>query len=307
VVFAGVMAVLAGGTVGRAQPPQAALKFDVASVKPAGPFDPQTTGRRRGGPGTADPTRVTFTRVNLGSLLRLAYSVDPDQVSGPDWLNDFNDPYVYTVTATMPAGTSQEQLNLMLQNLLAERFHLTLHHISKEVPGYELQVAEGGPKIHEYVPPAEGAAAGDVPAGPDKDGFPRLRGTAPGVAFRMPAGSGWAMERARYRVPMSQFARSLGSAINESTGIAGGSAVPQVADKTGLSGIYEFTLEYAALLVRPGAEPVSTPGIASDPGDIGPTIFVAVEKQLGLKLVKLKSVPIDVLVIDHADRVPTED
>ncbi len=77
--------------------------------------------------------------------------------------------------------------------------------------------------------------------------------------------------------------------------------MPRFVDNTGLDGAYEFTLEFEGSML---------PGIVMNGGRVpsvgGPTLFTALEKQLGLKLVKAKGVPVDVLVIDHVDRVPTE-
>src|SRR5665213_804354 len=158
----------------------------------------------QGGPGTGDQTRFTYARASLQNLLIRAYGVQTDQISAPDWVKDSSDDRtVYTVTAAVPPGTSKEQFNVMLQNLLAERFHLTLHHESKEFPGYDLVVAEGDPKIKAYVAPVNAENAADRgPGFDDKTGFPWLgpKGT---VATLMPRiGAGWAMIRSTYRMSM---------------------------------------------------------------------------------------------------------
>ena len=82
------------------------------------------------------------------------------------------------------------------------------------------------------------------------------------------------------------------------------SAQPRVVDRTGLTGAYEFTLEFAGAMVVPGAAPPSPQDAAADPVDL-PNIFVAVQKQLGLKLVKVNNVPVDMLIVDNADKIPT--
>lgn len=103
------------------------VTFDAASVKPAGPFVPGEMGGMRGGPGTGDPGRITIPRATLSDLLARAYDVWLDQISGPAWLND-RSADAYRIDATLPPNTTTEQFRLMLQNLLAERFHLRLHH-----------------------------------------------------------------------------------------------------------------------------------------------------------------------------------
>ncbi len=75
-------------------------------------------------------------------------------------------------------------------------------------------------------------------------------------------------------------------------------------DKTGLTGLYEFRLEFEGTTAIPGAAP--PPAVdALDPGAGGPNLFTALEKQLGLKLVKMKAVPVDLLIVDRLDKTPT--
>src|ERR1700685_2519425 len=95
-------------------------EFEVASVKRLAAdtaFIPS-----RGGPGTSDPSRITWN-IGLGALLVRAYGIREDQLIAPEWVTNGNE-YGYTIAATVPAGTSKEQFQMMLQNLLAERFHL---------------------------------------------------------------------------------------------------------------------------------------------------------------------------------------
>src|SRR5690242_14981596 len=119
---------------------QTDLRFDVASVKPAGPV---VMGQKTksGGPGTAEPGRVTLTHVPLAYLLTEAHDVWLDQVSGPAWVSDWG--HAFTIVATMPPSTTREQYRVMLQNLLAERFGVRVHIERQTRSGYELVVAEG--------------------------------------------------------------------------------------------------------------------------------------------------------------------
>ncbi|MGD0498300.1 MAG: TIGR03435 family protein [Bryobacteraceae bacterium] len=282
--------------------------FEVASVKPAGPFVPGAADNMRGGPGTGDPGRVTFPRVPLTLLLMRAYDVWADQILGPEWFTGAE--YMYTITATMPPDTTNEQFRLMLQNLLAERFHLRLHHETQTRPGYELVVASGGPKLKEWTP-ATDAAPGQP--GLVANGFPRLASnTGRGMSMTMSRSGGMAPVRMTFRESMAGFCRALGAQINRSNGTPLSDPQPRVVDKTGLTGIYEFTLEFAGTTLLPGMMPPAPPAddagvpAANDPAEGAPNIFTAVEKQLGLKLQKVKDVPVDVLVIDNADKVPTE-
>ncbi len=260
----------------------------------------------RGGPGTDDPGQFTAPSVSLGTLLETAYGVRFDQISGPNWLMSEQ----YSISAKIPPNTPKDQFHLMLQNLLAERFHLTLHHGTKDFPAYELLVANGGPKMKPSLPDADAATA--APAGAasrferDKNGFLVL---PPGVSNAMTTGNG--MSRYTYRVTMAEFAERLGNMVNASNGEAFGAIVPIVVDKTGLTGKFDFTLEFLGLYRPPAFMAPAAPrgdqqpeaSIASDPG---PNLFAALERQLGLKLVKGSTASLDLLVIDHVDKVPTE-
>ncbi len=109
-------------------------------------------------------------------------------------------------------------------------------------------------------------------------------------------------EKLSFRGTMDEFAGQITSTIYRLNGASGPRA--RVSDHTGLNGIYDIRVEYTAppgppqARIRDDAVQIST--------DPGPSLFNAVEKQLGLKLQKVKDVPVDVLVIDHADQTPTE-
>jgi uncharacterized protein (TIGR03435 family) len=304
------LALLSWGGLAQAQPPNPSQHFDAASVKPAGPIVLGVDYSLRGGPGTASPGQIDYPGVTLQTLVMRAYDVDGDQVSCPAWMLTER----YAVRAKLPGNSSKKEFQLMLQALLADRFHLTLYRTAKEVAGYDLVVANGGHKMKPAAPeeePPQAVAAGYHPMKIDANGFPEK----PGVYM------GGGMARLREHATMEQLARELGGAVRAATGpvdFAPGAMPPspRVVDKTGLTGKFDFTLEYAAAIPRPGNLPMlanrpppdpSAPTTASDPGGTaGPSIFTAVEKQLGLKLVKTANVSVDVLVVDHADKVPTE-
>jgi uncharacterized protein (TIGR03435 family) len=305
----------AGAPAQAPQSGQAAPKpeFEVASVKPAGPYVPGSNLKVCGGPGTDDPGQFTYPRASLLDLLPMAYGVGVDQVSGPDWLTTEQ----YSIAARIPPNTTKDQFNLMLQNLLAERFHLALHHETRDFPVYELVVASGGPKMRPSPPDPDAATAAPAGAGPrfDKDRFPVLPPGSPEVHA---IANG--MMRSTHRMTMAQFAAELGGMVSLSNGdstmgVGKGATVPRVVDKTGLTGKFDFTLEFTgsfripasvvAEMAARGGEQQPEAIAASDPGG-GLSIFTALEKQLGLKLEKGKKASLDLLVIDHAHRVPTE-
>jgi uncharacterized protein (TIGR03435 family) len=270
-----------------------AQDFNSISVKPAGPFLPSADLTMRGGPGTDDPGRITYPRVSVFTLLMRAYEVAEDQISCLDWHLATQS---YSVTATIPPKTSSAQFRVMLQHLLAKRFHLAMHRKKKKAPGYELVVASGGLKIKPSPP-------GDTRL--EVSGFPTLLSEAPSASKLNTADGARLTVRSTNRMTLAQLAEGLGRKIMISTGAYGllgdtpgaMELAPRVLDKTGLTGKYDFTLEYGLPTgVAPGGDPV----IAS------PTLFAALENQLGLKLVKSKSVPRVILVVDHWDKVPAE-
>lgn len=290
--------------------------FEVASIKPAAP--PQTFGGdrvmfrlgRRGGPGTPDPGQITWNNASLMDILIEAWDVKRFQVTGPDWLGAER----FDIVAKVPAGATKEQVRIMWQNLLAERWNLSLHHGSKVFEVDELVAAKGGPKLKttDLDPSAPEAQPPDgPPASPpklDKNGIPELN--APGLFIWMqtigPNGG-----RARMigkAQTMAQLVNWLGDQLNRA-----------VVDKTGLTGKYDFVVEFAPDSGSfpggpgrgrgpggplPGAPPdgPQIPG-ANDPS--GLTLIGALQQQLGLRLHSTKA-PLDILVIDRANKVPTE-
>jgi uncharacterized protein (TIGR03435 family) len=228
-------------------------------------------------------------------LLTEAYGSGWDEVIGPSWIGDPFGPNIYVVDATMPPGTTKEQFRLMMQNLLKSRFRLAVHHEKRDLPGYELVVSKGGPKLK--------------PTGTLPKDSPPIHQTLESARYEA---RGWSM---------ADLTRELGRMISESLGDG---ARPRVHDATGLTGTFDFRLEYSCFARcgppflppgAPGFTPPSSDGAAPGqpahpaPETSGarlPSIMGALEEQLGLKLVKAKGVPVDVLVVDHVDKEPTE-
>jgi len=119
--------------------------FDVASVKPSPPPPGDSININLG---TASHGTVTLTNTTLSECIRWAYGLESeDLVSGPDWIRDRA--LRVDIVAKAPPDTPMDQLLLMTQALLAERFRLKLHHAPKAVPHFELTVARDGPKMPE--------------------------------------------------------------------------------------------------------------------------------------------------------------
>lgn len=295
----GLFAIMLAVTAGVAAP-QTTPRFEVASVKTTNGGGPISM---KGGPGTADPGRVAIENFDLRKLLTKAYGVEGDQISGPGWIDSDR----YTIIARIPPDTTQKEFQTMLRSLLTERFRLTIHHETKDLPVYELTIAKGGAKL-------TAAAAGDpndVDSAPepgiprpahvelDREGCPAAR---PGVS----SGSGsWGpgVSCTRFvKTSLAQLANTVSQFIAMEDGSFGTGTAVHVIDKTGLEGEYDITLKFHLMMRFPGqALPA---GQASDPAD-GPDISTALEQQLGLKLVRTKTT-LDRIVVDAADRIPTE-
>ena len=257
-----------------AQTPQ----FEVASIKPSTP-DPMKGSRVAGGPGTKDPGLFTCDNARLFELVTIAYDLPWYRLSGPAWMNTAR----FDISARIPEGTTKEQFKLMQQNLLLERFKMTFHHEQKQLPAYDLVVAKNGPKLKEAEPPPPEDSDAPKPPRParklDKDGFPIL-----------PPGRAWITDMEGPR-----WVQRFTGASMEDLGRYVASMVGQpVDDATGLKGKYDFILKW---LNERGRRP-------SD-DESGPNIFEALQAQLGLKL-ESKKTTVDVLVIDHIEKTPTE-
>ena len=295
-----------------AQQPESQLTFEVASIKPAAP--PEGGMMRvgsRGGPGTGDPTRFTSTNMSLSNLIVLAYDIRPYQLSGPDWLNSAR----FDVAAKIPEGATKEQFRIMMQNMLAERFKLVIHREKKELPIFELVVGKGGPKFKESEDQADAVPGAAPPLPPPSvhkmgsDGFPE-----------MPAGRTMMMMMPG-RARMSAYKDTMEALATRLSMQAG----RPVTDGTGLKKKYDYTLTFAPdgggmgpgmmgagggmAMVGHAAVPAGGPGGGPMAGNADaeslPTLATALQEQLGLKL-EAKKGPVDIVVVDKVEKVPTE-
>jgi uncharacterized protein (TIGR03435 family) len=192
-----------------------------------------------------------------------AYSVKQHQISGPQWMNTTG----FNIVAKLPPGVTKEQIKVMLQNLLAERFKLVAHRETTDLPVFALIVGKSGPKL---------AAAKDPEAGGGS--FGPWKGNPREVATNK---------------TMRSFADFLSPFLER-----------PVVDMTGLNGTYDFTLYWAAEypMVKPAPR---ASGVEAEIPEPAPTIFEAVQDQLGLRLEPRKA-SIEILVVDHVEKIPTE-
>ncbi len=219
------------------------------------------------------PDGYTARNASLRLIIQDAYGVDDKQISG---LSGWATSDRYNIDAKIDGETvdafnklPQQDRRLaqqyMLQSLLADRFGLTLHHEAKELPVYELVIAKNGAKLHEATP-------GDTYANGLKAPGGRLVGPHMGT-MSLQGGS-----ISTQGLPLDSFLKIL----EGETGL-------MVVNKTGLTGNYDFTLTWA---------PEPRPGMPANPDAAGPSLFTALEEQLGLKLQPVKA-PVDTLIIDH--------
>ena len=308
---------------------EAPIEFEVATIKSWSPPSPQPGMRMgirigsRGGPGTNDPGQISWEGMTLKNLLTTAYNLKAYQVKGPDWL----DTERFSIVAKVPAGATKEQVPIMLQKLLVERFQIKFHHEAPEVPVYELVVGKGGPKLKESPPvpdpPKDAPKSADAPPPPPP--FPPKMGPD-GCPVRPPGargGSVFMMMPGRFRMCATQMrvdelANTLTNQLNR-----------PVIDKTGLTAKYDFSLEFlpeggggmmpmingmpgggggmVASASQAGPPPGGGPGgRMEDPNqEPAPPLAAALQSQLGLKL-EAKRAPADMLVIDSMEKTPTE-
>ena len=280
--------------------------FDAASVKAVNLAAHPVFGNR-GGPGSSDPGRTHLCCVGMFSLLMRAYDVELDQISGPAWIMDNAGPNLYEIDATFPPATTKVQYQQMMQRLLAERFHLQVHRERRNYPGYELVAGAGGVKLKETKPDPNAPTE----AVEKRDAAGKLL-LQPGPQMLTTYGWGVVTVQVQQK-PLSELVKVLGRMINQSQGENPNdylSPKARVLDRTGLRGTYDFTLHFSCELCQigpmnaNGTTALTTPLPADSPGG-EPSIFTAVQKQLGLKLNRVKDVPLDVIVVDRVDKVPT--
>jgi uncharacterized protein (TIGR03435 family) len=248
--------------------------FEVVSIKAAEAMT---------GPGirigiSQDKGRVTMSNVTLNIILMQAYRLKQQQLVSPAWMESTR----FDIVAKLPEGATKEQVPAMLQTMLSDRFKVKIHKESKVLPIYAMVVAKGGPKLKET----------------DAEGGLRM----------MMSPKGREMEG---KTTLSRLADSLSNTLDR-----------QVIDMTELKGAYEINLTWSPddsdnqrMRGGPGG-----PGPGRGPGGEGgdphgdpkstdgpdaPNIFVALQEKLGLKLDPRKA-PVDIVVVDQAEKVPTE-
>jgi len=244
--------------------------FDAVSIKR------NTSGAQTASLGLPNGTAFNMTNVPMRGAISMAYPVkNPEIVGAPDWLRTER----YDIVAKAAGTPTDADVKAMLQTMLRERLKLDAHVEAREIPVYALVVSRPNhPGLKPFTLDCDAIRAAREAA--DRGRAPNP--VPPGPNGAAPCGFTWSTAIYSGGITMELLA-------NEINSVAG----RVVIDRTGLAGRYEFTLRFA----RPG----SNANGADDP----PTIFTALQEQLGLRLEPTRAA-IDTLVIDHIER-PTED
>lgn len=244
-------------------------RFEVASIKPT-----KGIGASTGGAGVGSASEHNIT---VRFLLWFSYRVQPFQiVGGPGWID--TDKFDIEAHAE-DRNAGPDQVRLMLQSLLEDRFHLKLHQEKRPSPVYALVVAKGSPKMK--LDPDQSSSDVNGPSPPDSP-LPN-RG-----AIRF--GQGSLLANA---VPLAFFSRMLSQRLDR-----------LVVDRTNLTGRYDFLLQWKPGPGENSNDPLGQTPPAESDIESRPSLFTAIQEQMGLKLESTREA-IEVLVIDHIEK-PTE-
>jgi uncharacterized protein (TIGR03435 family) len=266
------------------------LEFEVASIRPSGPLVPGelSIGLH------IDGAQIRGRYFSLKDYLGMAYKLKNYQITGPDWIASDR----FDITAKLPDGAKADQVPEMLQSLLLSRFQIKMHRETKPFPVYGLLVGKGGLKMEALKPDADvdgdGAKAVDVTAS----------GARGGVSVNLGKGSSFSLADNKVvakKLTMIAFADLLSRFEDR-----------PVVDMTEVKGSYDLTLEFNPedfrnMMIRSAiAAGVSLPPEAlhlldgaSDSG------LQTALQTVGLKLEPRKA-PIEMLIVDHAEKTPTD-
>jgi uncharacterized protein (TIGR03435 family) len=265
-------------------------RFEVAAVKPSAPDAPEqiSVGVH------IDGARVSCNSLSLRDYIRMAYRVKDYQIDAPAWMASER----YDISATLPDGATQAQVPDMLKDLLADRFKLALHRETRELPVYALVVAKGGVKLQPSAPDPDAAAAAQTPLNLTGGG------SRNGIGIDMGHGSYFTFANDKLdakKLTMVQIADTLTRFVDK-----------PVVDMTGVAGAWDMTLtftdeDYRAMLIRAaingGVEVSAAAHRLMEEASVD-SLFSAVQGA-GLKLDARKA-PLDLIVIDRAEKTPSE-
>ena len=258
---------------------QSTTSFEVASIRPNTSNAAVGSVGGAGGASIAVRGKRFVASASLRDIIRYAYQLEPYQAleGGPRWLDDRFD-----IQAVIPDGAAPGAHRLMLRTLLAERFKLSVRTVTQERPVYELAVARRDGRLGPELKPS----TTDCSASP--------QGVTSAAEYQKLGKPICDVVIYPFRVTVQGSARTMAdlASLLSRAPVLGA----PVLDRTGLKGSFDFELTYAP--ERPGADAPRGPG---DP----PSLFVAIEEQLGLRLQRTRG-GVDVLVIDRLSPLAKE-
>jgi uncharacterized protein (TIGR03435 family) len=244
-----------------AQTPQPEPRFDAADVH----VSPTARGFAQNFGGVLREGRYVNRDATMLNLITSAYGVTEDGVTGgPGWISAD----LFDVIAKVPDGTKMDTANLMLRNLLTDRFKLVMHSGTSPAPRYVITVAKGGPKLKAASGGDKGCkqTQGGAPPGTDPASIPNIKVSCHDLTAK----------------EMAENFRQMANGYFDHDAL----------DATKLEGSYDFDLEWTAR------------GVLAAKGADGIGVFDAIEKQLGLK-VELQNVSVPSMVVESVNRKPT--
>ncbi len=210
--------------------------------------------------------RVVMSKTTIRFLVAFAYDLHEKQIlDGPDWIA--SEKFDFTGVSDTPGDPNLQQLKSMFQRLLADRFALTFRREQREMPAYVFTVAKGGAKLER----SEDASRG-MPSLLMQPGFPKV-----------------AALKGR-NLSITEFAQLMQSGILDRP----------VVDNTGLIGKYSFLIKWTpdeSQFNQTGAR-LPSPDVTAD----APSLFAAMQEQLGLKLTAERKAPVQAFVITHIEQ-----
>jgi uncharacterized protein (TIGR03435 family) len=235
--------------------------FEVATIKPSDPARPGKLFTVRG-------RDVVTINTTLSDLITMGYNLHVRQITGgPAWLD--SDKYDVTGRPDVPGQPSVQQIKIMIQKLLVDRFQLKFHREKKELSVYAISVSKGGAKLSK--------------SQADPNSLPGL--------FFGGAGPGGGVNFNVRNATIAEVASTLQGAVLDKP----------VVDQTGLSEKYDFIVKFTPDAGQMAAFGAAGPRPAADNPDAPPDLFAAFQQQLGLKIEGSKA-PVDVMVIDKVEK-----
>jgi uncharacterized protein (TIGR03435 family) len=263
-------------------------EFEVASIRPSG-----STPQGQVNVGVhIDGAQVGVASMTLRDYLGIAFRTKISNVFGPDWIASDR----FDISATIPAGNKTAQIPEMFQSLLAERFHLKYHREKRDFPVYALVVGKGELKLKEVPPDGDnGKTSEPINASGG--------GSAAGVSVNLGNGSSWSFVPNRFeakKLSMDEFAANLERFADR-----------PIVDMTGLKGQYDLAFDinpedYRPMLIRSAISAGATlppQALQLLDGTSSAGLSDALQ-QVGLRL-EARKAPLDVIVVDEAQKTPT--